>query len=255
MPLSRAALYAQGEDLHVALWPGNRRNTADTTRFLAREGRSDVNEIPFEVALITHGARARTAGEDERSAGEAEDGAAGAGAALAGSLGPVAGSLGPVEGAGVVCSPLSALRVAPVRAPALPREGLAAAGACFSRRVRRSAARLALGGPCMEATWAAMLLAGVAPEPSRGAGALLPEPDPAASSEPFAVGAPLPEAAGSPLPEPAPEPLPEPDPEPEPLAEPAAAPPAPLKDTTVVTVPLASVPAAPVDTLPFTSTF
>lgn len=42
MPLSRAALYAQGEDLHVALWPGNRRNTADTTRFLAREGRSYV---------------------------------------------------------------------------------------------------------------------------------------------------------------------------------------------------------------------
>ncbi len=42
MPLSRAALYAQGEDLHVALWPGNLRNTADTTRFLAREGRSYV---------------------------------------------------------------------------------------------------------------------------------------------------------------------------------------------------------------------
>lgn len=42
MPLSRAALYAQGEDLHVALWPGNRRNTVDTTRFLAREGRSYV---------------------------------------------------------------------------------------------------------------------------------------------------------------------------------------------------------------------
>ncbi|MGO4407653.1 carbon-nitrogen hydrolase family protein [Bosea sp. RAF48] len=42
MPLSRAALYAQGEDLHVALWPGNRRNTQDTTRFLAREGRSYV---------------------------------------------------------------------------------------------------------------------------------------------------------------------------------------------------------------------
>lgn len=42
MPLSRAALYAQGEDLHVALWPGSRRNTQDTTRFLAREGRSYV---------------------------------------------------------------------------------------------------------------------------------------------------------------------------------------------------------------------
>ncbi len=42
MPLSRAALYAQGEDLHVALWPGNLRNTEETTRFLAREGRSYV---------------------------------------------------------------------------------------------------------------------------------------------------------------------------------------------------------------------
>ena len=42
MPLSRAALYAQGEDMHVALWPGNLRNTEPTTRFLAREGRSYV---------------------------------------------------------------------------------------------------------------------------------------------------------------------------------------------------------------------
>lgn len=42
MPLTRTALYLQGEDLHVALWPGNRRNTEDTTRFLAREGRSFV---------------------------------------------------------------------------------------------------------------------------------------------------------------------------------------------------------------------
>ena len=42
MPLSRAALYAQGEDLHVALWPGNLRNTEGTTQFLAREGRSFV---------------------------------------------------------------------------------------------------------------------------------------------------------------------------------------------------------------------
>ncbi len=40
MPLSRAALYAQGEDLHVACWPGNLRNTDDITPFLAKEGRS-----------------------------------------------------------------------------------------------------------------------------------------------------------------------------------------------------------------------
>lgn len=39
MPLSRAALYAQGEDVHVACWPGSIRNTEDITRFIAREGR------------------------------------------------------------------------------------------------------------------------------------------------------------------------------------------------------------------------
>ena len=40
MPLSRAALYAQGEDLHIACWPGSVRNTEDITPFLAKEGRS-----------------------------------------------------------------------------------------------------------------------------------------------------------------------------------------------------------------------
>lgn len=42
MPLARAALYAQGEDLHVAAWPGSDRNTRDITRFVARESRSYV---------------------------------------------------------------------------------------------------------------------------------------------------------------------------------------------------------------------
>ena len=42
MPLPRAALYAMGEDLHVAVWPGGVRNTSKTTRFLAQEGRSYV---------------------------------------------------------------------------------------------------------------------------------------------------------------------------------------------------------------------
>lgn len=42
MPLVRAAMYAQGEDLHVASWPGNDYNTRDVTRFAAREGRSYV---------------------------------------------------------------------------------------------------------------------------------------------------------------------------------------------------------------------
>lgn len=45
MPLPRAALYAQGEDLHVALWPGGLHNTQDLTRFLAREGRSYVISV------------------------------------------------------------------------------------------------------------------------------------------------------------------------------------------------------------------
>lgn len=40
MPLPRAALYGQGETLHVAIWPGNTQNTDVLTRFLAREGRS-----------------------------------------------------------------------------------------------------------------------------------------------------------------------------------------------------------------------
>ena len=45
LPLPRAALYAQGEDLHVAIWPGNIRNTEDITRFIARESRSYVVSV------------------------------------------------------------------------------------------------------------------------------------------------------------------------------------------------------------------
>jgi len=45
LPLPRAALYAQGEDLHVAIWPGNIRNTEDITRFIARESRSFVVSV------------------------------------------------------------------------------------------------------------------------------------------------------------------------------------------------------------------
>jgi nitrilase len=40
MPLTRSALYAQGEDLHVAIWPGNVRNTVDITRFISQEART-----------------------------------------------------------------------------------------------------------------------------------------------------------------------------------------------------------------------
>lgn len=42
MPLARAALYAAGEDLHVALWPGREWLTRDITRFIALESRSFV---------------------------------------------------------------------------------------------------------------------------------------------------------------------------------------------------------------------
>jgi nitrilase len=45
LPLPRAALYAQGEDLHVAIWPGSQRNTEDITRFIAREGRCYVVSV------------------------------------------------------------------------------------------------------------------------------------------------------------------------------------------------------------------
>jgi nitrilase len=45
LPLPRAALYAQGEDLHVAIWPGGQRNTQDITRFIAKEGRSFVVSV------------------------------------------------------------------------------------------------------------------------------------------------------------------------------------------------------------------
>ena len=45
MPMIRSALYAQGEDLHIALWPGNVRNTTDITRFIAQESRSYVVSV------------------------------------------------------------------------------------------------------------------------------------------------------------------------------------------------------------------
>lgn len=45
MPLLRSALHAQGEDLHVAVWPGSPRLTRDITRFMALEGRSFVLSV------------------------------------------------------------------------------------------------------------------------------------------------------------------------------------------------------------------
>ncbi len=42
LPLARAALYGQGEDLHVSIWPGGLHNTQDLPLFVAREARSYV---------------------------------------------------------------------------------------------------------------------------------------------------------------------------------------------------------------------
>ncbi|WP_108804981.1 carbon-nitrogen hydrolase family protein [Aquimarina sp. Aq107] len=45
MPLPRVALYGQGENLHIAVWPGSDYNTKDITRFIARESRSYVISV------------------------------------------------------------------------------------------------------------------------------------------------------------------------------------------------------------------
>jgi nitrilase len=45
MPLARTALYAQGENLHVAVWPGSVRNTIDLTRHIALENRMYVVSV------------------------------------------------------------------------------------------------------------------------------------------------------------------------------------------------------------------
>ena len=60
MPQARHALYAQGEELHVSVWPGNPRNTTDITRFVALEGRvfsvaacglSSLADVPSDFPL------------------------------------------------------------------------------------------------------------------------------------------------------------------------------------------------------------
>lgn len=65
MPLTRAAMQAQGVDLHVAIWPGGDENTRDITRFIARESRAYVlsasspmraqdipDELPWKAELL-----------------------------------------------------------------------------------------------------------------------------------------------------------------------------------------------------------
>ncbi len=45
MPLARTAMYAQGAQLHIAVWPGSAWLTRDITRFIAREGRLYVLSV------------------------------------------------------------------------------------------------------------------------------------------------------------------------------------------------------------------
>lgn len=45
MPLARTALYGLGENLHIAVWPGSKRNTEDITKFIAKEARSFVVSV------------------------------------------------------------------------------------------------------------------------------------------------------------------------------------------------------------------
>lgn len=51
MPLPRTALYGQGENLHVAVWPGSDHNTKDITRFIARESRSFVISVSSLMSI------------------------------------------------------------------------------------------------------------------------------------------------------------------------------------------------------------
>jgi len=68
MPMARQALYAQGSDLHVSVWPGGMHNTPDITRFIALESRSYVlascgvlraadipDDIPMREQIIDNG--------------------------------------------------------------------------------------------------------------------------------------------------------------------------------------------------------
>jgi nitrilase len=51
MPQARHALYAQGEELHIGVWPGSAGLTGDITRFVALEGRV----FSLAVSGLLHG--------------------------------------------------------------------------------------------------------------------------------------------------------------------------------------------------------
>ena len=67
MPMARSALYGQGCDLHVSVWPGGMHNTPDISRFIALESRSYViascgllraadvaPELPLSEEILEH---------------------------------------------------------------------------------------------------------------------------------------------------------------------------------------------------------
>ncbi len=84
VPVIRHTLYAQGTMLHVAVWPGAVRNTVDSTRFIALEGRCYVlsagtllrpDDIPSEFPLREEAlARVDDLGYDGGSAVAGPDG-------------------------------------------------------------------------------------------------------------------------------------------------------------------------------------
>lgn len=68
MPLARAAMWAQGPQIHVATWPGSTATSVDATRFAAMEGRvfvvsagavlrrSDIrDDFPVLDQMVEHG--------------------------------------------------------------------------------------------------------------------------------------------------------------------------------------------------------
>ena len=70
MPLTRAAMWAQGPQIHIAAWPGSPETSGDISRFVAREGRvfvvsagavlreSDVPaDFPLRVEMLEFGNR------------------------------------------------------------------------------------------------------------------------------------------------------------------------------------------------------
>lgn len=80
MPQARAALYADGEMLHVGAWPGARRLTKDITRFHAIEGRVfalaaggvlDASSVPDDFPLKTQIDEAYAAGGFDYGGGAA----------------------------------------------------------------------------------------------------------------------------------------------------------------------------------------